>query len=521
MRWVVRPELNAREKKIAGRLRASGKFYLFLRTYARELFDDAFQEELAKAGYKTARGEAPIPPALLAMVTLLQAYTGTSDARAVESAEMDARWQLVLGTLGSDDAPFSQGSLVRFRERMIEHDLDKKLLDRTVSLAKSTRGFGWQALRAAFDSSPLIGAGRVEDTWNLVGRAMRHLVAAVAKVLGRTLDQVCRDANVTLLGASSLKAALDIDWDDAEAKNEGFRKLLAEAEALRAWVVEHSGERAKAPPLDAVLKQLATVIAQDTEPDPDTPVPGTRRMHRGTRPGRMPSLGDPEMRHGRKNATKTFNGYKRHVASLSGKRFVLEALVRPANEPEQEALEPLLAGIVGHGPLEAVMFDRGYLGSPEVIRLRQEGVSLIAKPWPTQGLKGKFSKDDFVIELAQGVVTCPAGVESIIDDQLLARFGTACGTCQLRAKCTDAKNGRTLRIHEHEDLLLELRSQLKESARRHQLRERTHVEHTLASIGAHQGHRARYRGTRKNTLDLRRHSTVTNLLTLQRVRHAA
>ena len=30
----------------------------------------------------------------------------------------------------------------------------------------------------------------------------------------------------------------------------------------------------------------------------------------------MPSLGDPEMRHGRKTRTKLFTGYKRHVIKL-------------------------------------------------------------------------------------------------------------------------------------------------------------------------------------------------------------
>lgn len=521
MKWHIGSELNAREKRVAGRLKAGGRFFVFLRTYAHELFDDAFQAELAGAGYKVARGEAPIPPALLAMVTLLQAYTGTSDARAVESAEMDARWQLVLGTLGCEDAPFSQGSLVRFRERMIAHDLDKKLLDRTVSLAKSTRGFGWQALRAAFDSSPLVGAGRVEDTWNLIGRAMRHLVAAVSKVLDRPIDEVCAEAKVTLLQAPSLKAALDLDWDDAAAQAEGLSKLLGEADALRAWVLASAGDHAEQPPLDAAIANLATVVSQDTEPDPDSPTPGARRIHRGTRADRMPSLGDPEMRHGRKSASKLFNGYKRHVASLSGKRFVLEALVRPANEPELEALEPLLAGIAQHGELEAALFDRGYLGSPQVERLKSEGVRLITKPWPTQGLEGKFSKKDFMIDLKRRIVTCPAGTESGIDDKRAVRFGTACRTCALQSKCSDAKNGRTLRIHEQERLLIELRDRMSDPAARQELRERVSVEHTLSSVGAHQGHRARYRGTRKNTLDLRRHATVTNLMTLRRFQEAA
>jgi hypothetical protein len=71
------------------------------------------------------------------MVTLLQAYDQVGDAEAVVTAQMDQRWQLALGCLGARDAPFSQGVLVKFRARMIAHDLDRKLLDRTVALAKT------------------------------------------------------------------------------------------------------------------------------------------------------------------------------------------------------------------------------------------------------------------------------------------------------------------------------------------------------------------------------------------------
>jgi transposase len=59
---------------------------------------------------------------------------------------------------------------------MVAHDLDKKLVDRTVELAKKSGNFGWKKLRVAIDSSPLQGAGRVEDTWNLIGRAMSKVV---------------------------------------------------------------------------------------------------------------------------------------------------------------------------------------------------------------------------------------------------------------------------------------------------------------------------------------------------------
>ncbi len=95
-----------------------------------------FQRELV-ASYQP-RGQEPCPPALLAMVTLLEKYDQPSDADAVDAAENDRRWQLVLGTSGNESAPFGQGTLVRFRTRAITNALDQKLLDRTIELAKRT-----------------------------------------------------------------------------------------------------------------------------------------------------------------------------------------------------------------------------------------------------------------------------------------------------------------------------------------------------------------------------------------------
>ena len=49
------------------------------------------------------------------------------------------------------------------------------------------------------------------------------------------------------------------------------------------------------------------------------------------------------------------------------------------------------------------------------------------------------------------------------------------------------------------------------------LRQRTDVEHPFARIDQMQGKRARYKGTRKNTLDLRRTAAVHNLQHIHRV----
>lgn len=45
---------------------------------------------------------------------------------------------------------------------------------RTIEIASQSQAFGPRALRAALDSSPLWGAGRVEDTYNLLGHALKE-----------------------------------------------------------------------------------------------------------------------------------------------------------------------------------------------------------------------------------------------------------------------------------------------------------------------------------------------------------
>ena len=99
----------------------------FLRVHRRRLFDDAFQDELAAMYRDTGAGKAPVPPALMAMATFVQAYLGVSDAEMIELTVVDLRVQMVLDCLGADTPAFSQGALCDFRERLIRTDMDRGL----------------------------------------------------------------------------------------------------------------------------------------------------------------------------------------------------------------------------------------------------------------------------------------------------------------------------------------------------------------------------------------------------------
>lgn len=464
------------------------------------------------------RGTSPKPPALLAMVTLLQAYEQKSDAAAVEEAMFDRRWQMVLDCMGTDTPPFSQGVLVDFRRRLIAHDLDRRLLERTVELARKTKGFGHVQLRVALDSSPLWGAGRVEDTFNLLGHAMSVVADCAASVLEREAADVCSAAKLQLVGQPSLKAALDIDWDNAEQQAQAIARLLEEVQRLRSWVHEQLAEQAGQPPLKDALNLLEQLIEQDLEPDPS----GGMRIRRGVAKDRRISVTDQDMRHGRKSRSKCFNGFKRHIVRDLDSGTILAATVRPANEPEGLATQQLRPDVEAYGPVHELHIDRAYLSSPWTRELYQTGRTILAKPWVPRNA-GRFPKTDFQIDLNAGHVRCPEGARAPIRGKVARFSATDCDPCPSRARCTRAAlgRGRSISIHPDERMLVELRRIKATPQGRRLLRQRTAVEHSLAHLCSRQGRRARYRGLRLNIFDVRRTAAIVNLHVALRLKHAA
>lgn len=91
----------------------------------------------------------------------------------------------MLDCLDAEQAPFSKGTLVGIRKRLIETHMDRRLIERTIEPASQNQGFGSWALWAALDSSPLWGAGRIEDTYNLVGHALQKVLQRQQTPQGR------------------------------------------------------------------------------------------------------------------------------------------------------------------------------------------------------------------------------------------------------------------------------------------------------------------------------------------------
>ena len=117
--WWPPAEPSPAEQAVIKAVRRA-RLFVFLRLHRHELFDERFQAELAEAYVDSPKGQPPVPPARLALATVLQAYTGVSDDEVIEATVMDRRWQLVLDCMNAEEPPFSKGTLVGFRKRLIE-----------------------------------------------------------------------------------------------------------------------------------------------------------------------------------------------------------------------------------------------------------------------------------------------------------------------------------------------------------------------------------------------------------------
>lgn len=524
-RWSPREELSKQEQFVIGRLKRTGKLFAFLRSQRHVLFDEAFQQELESMYRATGEGKVPVAPALLAMVVVLQAYTGASDAEAVEHAILDARWQLVLDTAGRKKPAFSQGTLQAFRERLVAHDMDRRLLERTIEIARQTAAFDWKKLprqlRVAIDSRPLVGAGRVEDTINLLAHAARKVLSCAAELSNMTPARLAAKAGVPMLAHKSIKAALDLEWSAPAQKSSAIVTLVEQLDRLEAWVRQELAGEIDELPLSEHLATLAQLRAQDLDPEPPG---GTPRIRKGVAEDRRVSVEDPDMRHGRKSKSKRFNGFKSHIAMDIDTDLILACAVMPANRPEEEGV-PLLRddlAIPSHD-IRELFIDRGYIASADVQAMADAGRTVVCKPW-AQPNGRFFPKSAFLIDIRRKIITCPNGKQRAFELGTTIQFTPSdCRQCPKRSGCTDGAldHGRQVRIAPDEPLQQKLRKEIASPAGREHLRERVVVEHRLAHLARKQGPRARYRGTRKNLFDVRRHAAVLNLETIQRVEERA
>ena len=81
----------------------------------------------------------------------------------------------------------------------------------------------------------------MEDTFNLLGDALRKALGVICCQQGRGLAEVAEEAGAEALAGSSLKAALD--WDDPSERSSGYSGLSKPSKSTCKAVVFSSRRR--------------------------------------------------------------------------------------------------------------------------------------------------------------------------------------------------------------------------------------------------------------------------------------
>jgi Transposase DDE domain/Transposase domain (DUF772) len=345
-----------------------GSFYERLADHGHELVSD---EDFAHL-YAEGKGRPSVPPSVMVRAMLCATHDRTADAESSRRTRVDSDWKAAMGV---DD--WSEGigatTFSLMRARMVAHDADGALFQKTLERAVEA-GIFKQPLTAVIDSSPVHGAGAVASTYELV----RKMMGRLARALGANLD-VGLAAKVAALAA----AKPDIDWQDPAARKGHLGELLELAATLLGSAAANK-ELAADPEVAEAAGLLSQVVLQDVEATGQGPA-----VREGVAPDRVVSHSDPEMRHGRKSASRRFDGHKLDVIIDEASELVLGVEVRAGNAGDGEGAAPLLSTVTGTEGIEVatLLADMAYSDGDVRKRLRPRAPSWWPKspPSPTRG----------------------------------------------------------------------------------------------------------------------------------------
>jgi transposase len=459
------------------------------------------------------RGQPAYAPWRLAVVTILQYADNLTDRQAADAVRARIDWKYCLG-LELTDEGFDFSLLSEFRQRLVEQEADRLLLDRLLDVCKERR---WLKAggKQRTDSTHVLARVRGLSNLECVGETLR---AALNELAQREPDWLLQQVGT--------------DWFERYSHRvENYR--LPKAESQRLALAQQIGadglhllQRLDALDAPAGLAQLPSVqvLRQVWQQYYDLSS-GQARWRAG--PQAAPGEGvvrspyDPEAQSGKKRETVWF-GYKIHLtetcaqsddveqATASPHLLVdVQTTVAPLNDWEMTAViqERLMEQELK--PAEHLV-DTGYVTAEHLVRDQQHHIHLVGPVMPDTSRQARekkgFDVASFQIDWQAKQAICPQGQTSHSwwkeGDTVKIKFLPAiCAACPVRAACTDATSGgRSLKLlpQAAQQALQERRQEQATPAFHEQYATRSGIEAALSQAVRRSGlRRARYDGLAK------------------------
>ena len=313
--------------------------------------------------------------------------------------------------LDIEDRPFAKSTLQVFRAQLILHDKVQAVFESSLRLARQSGYLKKRGMRAALDTTFILGRGVVKDTCNLLSHGIVKLLRGLAAVEQTRVREWAEARGCERQLGSSIKGEPAIDWSDKRARAALLAAIVADADRLlelsrqaQGTLPEGSDERQE---ILAAAELLGQLLLQDVE---RKSCDSGMSLKDGVSKDRMMSVHDPEMRHGHKSSSRRFDGHKAAIVVDTDSELITAVEVLPGNAPDNlRVLELVERSEANTGmPVEESLGDAAYGDGDTRRAFADAGRTLIARV-PGRPDRRHFPKEDFRIDLESGTCTCPAG----------------------------------------------------------------------------------------------------------------
>jgi IS5 family transposase len=286
---------------LVGELVPPGSVFAFLAEHRHELFPDSFIADL----FSSSTGRPSLPADLVGSVLVLKELFDLSDPQTADALRYDIRWKVACGR-SLTQVSFDPSTLVYWRKRIAGSDRRDRVFDAVAQVIAET-GILRGRRKRCVDSTVFDDAVATQDTVTQLVAALRK----VARLVPGAKPVIERVAKLDY----SKPGKPDIDWDDADARQNLVSDLVTDALAVLAELCGEDAPHRDEPAADA-LGLLALVAGQDVEPaDGSDGTDGRWRIARRVAPDRVISTVDPQARHTRKSKSTRRDGFRGHVSA--------------------------------------------------------------------------------------------------------------------------------------------------------------------------------------------------------------
>ena len=562
-------------ESMVGQLVPEGSVFAFLAEHRDELFPDSFIADL----FPSRTGRPSLAADLVGSVLVLEELYDLSDPQTAEAVRFDLRWKVACGRSLAETS-FDPSTLVYWRKRIAASERPHRVFDAVAEVVAETGVLRGRRKRCVDSTVFDDAVATQDTVTQLVAamRKVARLVPGAAAVIGRVArcdyskpgkpdidwdDPQAKQRVVSDLVNDAVAVLAELTSPDAPEREDKAADALGLLALIAGQDVEPAEDSDGADGRWRIARRVAPDRVISTV---DTETRHTRKSKSNRRDGfRGHVSAEPETglitdceltkaageegsdavvgekmiardRYHQADTTAEVGAHDHAVADRVAAEPVTEAaaagedpgcgvgaVVDAAATATAAATTTTVVatgderGDAGQQRGLEVYGDSAYGTGTARAAYRDAGHDTVIKPKPLcPAVPGGYTLDDFTIDEQARTVTCPGGHTRPMSPKRTVTFGALCTDCPLRSRCTTAQDGRSMSIHEHEQLLRVARAQARTPEFKQAYPTRSTVERIVAWTATHRGRRVklRYLGIDKNHAWLRNRCAAINLRTL-------